>query len=104
MLSDAKLLYRTKLVLNSGLLREFNIWKVPVSKHYPNGIKYRLVLVDPIWKKVLLLFDNHAPKGHHWHTIKGIELPYKFKNVQNLIDDFLEIELLMESEYENNEN
>lgn len=104
MLAKAELLHRSKLILNSGLVREIVIWKVPESKDYPEGIKYRFLLVDPIWKKVLVLIDNHAPKGHHRHDSNGVEFCYNFISAQLLIEDFLKLELAEEKQYENNEN
>jgi hypothetical protein len=46
----AKLLIKTKLILHSGLVKEVVIWQVNKDKNYPEGIKYRLILTDPIWK------------------------------------------------------
>jgi hypothetical protein len=63
-----------------------------------------LLLADPHWKKVLVLLDNHAPKGHHRHDSKGEEFPYRFISVQLLVEDFLKLELIQEKQYENNEN
>lgn len=104
MMTKAELLHKSKLVLNSGLVEEIVIWRVPVSKDYPEGINYRLLLVDPIWKKVLVLFDNHAPKGHHRHDSDRTEYPYRFISVQSLIKDFLRLGLIQEKQYESNEN
>lgn len=104
MLAKAELLHKSKFILNSGLVREIVIWRVSKSKHYPEGIKYRLLVADPLWKKVLVLFDNHSPKGHHCHDSKGEEFPYKFISVESLIVDFLRLELIQEKLYENNEN
>ncbi|MEA9356651.1 DUF6516 family protein [Bacteriovorax sp. PP10] len=100
----AELLLRSKIVLYSGHVREVVIWKVPISEYFPAGVKYRLVLADPVWKKVLLLFDNHAPKRHHVHMINGQEHNYYFSSVKNLIEDFLLMEDKLEKDYENNEN
>ena len=100
----AKLLHKSKLVLNSGLAREVVIWKVPISRDYPEGIKYRFILVDPVWKKVLVLFDNHSPKGHHRHDGEGTEFPYVFLSVQSLLQDFDTFCNLEERSYENNED
>lgn len=99
-----ELLHKTKFILNSGLVREIVIWRVVKNKHYPEGIKYRLLLADPVWKKVLVLMDNHAPKGHHRHDSNGREFHYHFISVQRLIEDFLRFELIQEKHYENNEN
>lgn len=99
----AELIIKSKLVLYSGHVREIVIWKVPVTKGYPNGVKYRLVLADPIWRKVLLLFDNHSPKGPHIHVGAG-EYDYDFRSVSILIEDFLKMESRLEKNYENNED
>lgn len=104
MKKKAALLHKSKLVLNSSRVREFVIWKVPISKNYPEGIKYRLALIDPIWKKVILLFDNHAPKGHHYHLKNGKELHYTFISTAKLIEDYLHIENIEEKNHENSEN
>lgn len=102
--NKAELLLKSKIVLYSSLVREIVIWKVPSSKYYPEGIKYRLVLADPFWKKVLLLFDNHAPKGHHVHIKDGKEYSYSFSSMETLIEDYLRAEKEVEKIYENNEN
>lgn len=104
MKTKAELLHKSKLILNSGLVREIVIWKVPICHNYPQGIKYRLILVNPIWKKTLVLFDNHAPKGHHMHDQLGNTISYNFISAQLLIRDFLKFESLAEKEYESNEN
>ncbi len=85
----AKLVFREKLTLRSGRLRDAVIWKVPVSDRYPDGEKYRLTLVDPQTGNVLILFDNHFPKGHHRHLKTGEEVPYVFESVEKLVDDYL---------------
>ncbi|MBI4402542.1 MAG: hypothetical protein HY537_00180 [Deltaproteobacteria bacterium] len=85
----AKLVFREKLSLQSGLLRDEVIWKIPKSERYPEGIRYCLALVDPTAEKVLVLFDNHHPKGHHRHFQDGREEPYQFDTVEQLIKDYL---------------
>jgi hypothetical protein len=102
--TKAFLLHKSKLVLNSGLVREIVIWSVPKCLFYPESIKYRLVLVDPVWKKTLLLFDNRKPKGHHYHDNEGIEHKYRFISVEKLFEDFFKLELNQERLHENNEN
>ena len=97
-------IHKSKLILNIGLVEELIIWKVDTSLNYPNGIKYRLVLVDPLKKKILLLFDNHAPKGHHWHDRNNLEYVYKFENMEQLLLDFFKMKTSIEDEYENYEN
>lgn len=104
MKKKATLLHRSKLVLNSSRVREIVIWKVPSSKNYPEGIKYRLALVDPLWKKVIVLFDNHAPKGHHYHLKCGRVVQYTFVSMTELIEDYLCLENIEEKIYEDSEN
>jgi hypothetical protein len=104
MVDEAKLIFKSKQILNLGLVKEIIIWEVPKNSDYPEGIKYRLVIADPIWKKVIILFDNHAPKGHHWHDIENKEYVYNFISLDTLLNDFLVWEKILENRYENNEN
>ena len=86
--NQAKQLTREKFTTNSGLVREVIIWSLPKSEGYPEGIKYRLILVNATTGKVLVLFDNHPPKGHHKH-LEEIETDYSFTTLTRLIEDFL---------------
>ncbi len=103
-MARASLYHVQKLILKSGLLREIVVWKVATSKKYPDGIKYRLALVDPFSRKLFVLFDNHFPKGHHRHDSDGKEHNYHFSDLEVLVNDYLKYESLEESKYENNEN
>lgn len=47
------------------------IWRVQRSEAYPEGVRYRLLLADPLSKKIISLFDNHVRKGHHYHGSRG---------------------------------
>lgn len=85
----AKLVFREKPTLASGRLQDVVIWKVPVSDSYPEGVRYRLALVDPFTGEIWVLFDNHHPKGHHRHYRDGREVTYPFKSVEKLVNDFL---------------
>jgi len=87
-LVKAELLHKSKLILNSGLVEEIVIWRVAKNKHYPDGIKYRLLLADPVWKKVLILFENHSSKGDQ----------------RQFVQDFLKEVKNFEEKYEGNEN
>jgi len=40
--------------------------------------------------KVLVLFDNHFPKGHHRHFADGTEAPYNFQSVSKLVEDYIQ--------------
>ena len=71
-------------------LAELKIWKVPIDDHFPEGMKYSLFLVSLETKNVLVGFDNHKPKGHHFHHHDSEEV-YKYEGVDKLIDDFWEL-------------
>lgn len=82
--------FHEKRILNhraSGAfaIAEVRIWEIPRSKHYPEGIKYALFLVQA--GRVLVGFDNHKPKGPHLH-LGAEELRYEFLGVDKLIEDF----------------
>jgi hypothetical protein len=85
----ARLLIASKLTLGSGYIEEAKIWIVPVSERYPEGIRFRLVLVDRRTGEIALLYDNHWPKGPHVHA-GGVETRYRFRSVEKLLKDFLE--------------
>jgi hypothetical protein len=104
MKQNATLNISLKHVLNSGLVIEIKIWKLENNKEYEEGVKYRLVLADPIRKKVLLLFDNHFPKKHHYHDHFGREMEYKFTTIKELLTDFFNLCSKIEGEYESTEN
>ena len=104
MLARTELLHRSKLILNSGLVEEINFWRVEKSEYYPEGIKYRLRLLDPFWKKALLVVDNNSPKGHIRQDSTGTEFSYKFISAEELVKDFLTFRLREEKKYENHEN
>ena len=91
--------FHRKLSLKGGLLIEIIFWKdLPIS-HYPLGIKYRLVLVNPITAEVILLYDNHWPKGPHIHGPEG-ERSYHFIDKDKVTRDFeLEAKKLMRKYY-----
>jgi hypothetical protein len=90
MVNRSTLILKEKLVLQNGLVREAVIWKVTKSQKYPDGVRYRLALVDSLSGQILVLFDNHFPKGHHKHH-HGVESAYEFSSTDKLVDDFLEL-------------
>lgn len=104
MSKKALLVHRSKEILSSGLLRELVIWRFKKSAAYPLGIKYRMALIDPVRKKVIILYDNHSPKGPHWHDNTGQEFAYSFVSLDKLMSDFLEIVRKQEFISEDNEN
>lgn len=101
---SAKEVFREKLVLRIGLIREGVIWKVPISERFPEGVKYRLALVEPESGHILVLFDNHFPKGHHQHCSDGSEVPYQFVSMIQLIEDFLHVVSQEVRKYESQKN
>lgn len=87
-MAKAVLLMGDKYVLEGGLLIEYKAWKVPVSKDYPEGIKYSFYAVNEKEKRILVGYDNHQPKSHHRHW-NGREEPYTFEGIEKLKKDFL---------------
>ena len=91
----AQLRFHQKVVLftpggRRSAVAELKVWDVPVSEHYPEGMKYSLFLVEQQTGEVLVGFDNHKPKGPHVH-IGGEEIDYEFQGTDQLIEDFWEL-------------
>ena len=91
----AVLIYYSKVRLVHGkaetvAIAEAKAWKVPVSKDYPEGIKYSLFLVAQDTGEILLGFDNHKPKGHHVHR-HGREESHEFSDVDCLVEEFWDL-------------
>jgi hypothetical protein len=68
------------------------VWKVPKSKEYIEGIKYRAWLCEN--GETLFGFDNHKPKGPHLH-IRDTEVGYLFRGYDELMKD---IKVMIEKE------
>lgn len=83
----ARQLLYLKDYLSSGLLREIRILEVPISRHYPEGIKYSCYLGNPGTGQKIIGYDIHPGKGHHRH-IRGREERYEFHGLEALLDDF----------------
>lgn len=83
----AQLVTRFKNITADGAILEVVIWKVP--KPVPptdHGYKYSAVyVVDGVR---IVGFDNERGKGDHCH-LDGIEVPYAFTGVDQLIEDFI---------------
>lgn len=82
-------LFRQKTVLKhqDGIrlaIFEVVIFKVPISHHYPDGIKYRAWFTEG--GKTVFGFDNHKPKGPHLH-IGDDEIGYVYRGVKELRAD-----------------
>jgi len=83
----AVLIHQFRSVSAGGDLIEMVIWQVPdpvpPCKH---PYKYRLVyIVDSLR---VIGYDNERGKGDHRH-VDGIESPYQFINIDQLIEDFI---------------
>jgi hypothetical protein len=63
---------------------EIVVWRIPRSKDYPEGLKYRAWLSEN--GETIFGFDNHKPKGPHLH-IGDTEIGYLFRGYNELIKD-----------------
>jgi len=83
---QARLLARSKEVLDDGAIVEIVIWELPEplppSKH---RYKYRLFYGRA--GRDIVRYDNERGKGDHRH-VDARELPYVFAGVDKLLDDF----------------
>ena len=86
-MARAEEILRERLIDEDGNLVEIIIWHVKPSLKQPDGIRYRLAFIRAADEEPTVLYDNHHPKGHHRH-LQGVEQPYDFTDVQQLIDDF----------------
>ena len=82
----ATLLQKERIKLGHNRFVEVVVWQVPNpvpgSAH---EFEYRMVLV--VNEVSVLRYDNEAGKGDHKH-VGGIEVPYKFSTLDQLVDDF----------------
>lgn len=83
----AQLITRFKDITAEGAILEVVIWKVPTPvPPTEHGYKYSAVyVVDGVR---VVGFDNERGKGDHCH-LDGIEAPYTFIGVDQLIEDFI---------------
>jgi Family of unknown function (DUF6516) len=86
--AGAAVVLRERKTDEQGNLRELVIWRVKPNRRQPDGIRYRLALVQSGEKAPVVLYDNHHPKGHHRH-VQGVEESYEFVDVEHLIADFM---------------
>lgn len=94
---DGERIFYQKLTLESRdkkrlAIFEMVVWRIPVSIHFPEGLKYRAWLSEH--KKTLFGFDNHKPKGPHFH-VRETEVGYLFRGYDELIKD---IRVMIEKE------
>lgn len=86
-MARATLVLRQKLVTPEGHIVERTVWTVPRQRGTPEGVRYRLALILRGERQPAVLYDNHPPKGHHRH-FEGVEQPYVFREVEQLLSDF----------------
>ena len=85
-MSVAQKTYYHKAKLQDRYIVELSIYAISDDDEYPDNIKYRLICTHA-QKKSKVLFDNHSPKGHHFH-IDDEEFPYEFVTEDKLLNDF----------------
>ena len=78
---------REKVIDEHGNIVELAIWKVLPTPQNPVGVRYRLAFVRRGEAVPVVLYDCHPPKGHHRH-VEGVEAPYPFVDVDQLLADF----------------
>jgi len=82
----ATLIARVKEIRDDGSIVEIVVWELlePLLPSLHN-FKYRLFFGKPGETRVR--YDNERGKGDHRH-VGDMELPYEFKSVEQLLDDF----------------
>lgn len=86
-MARATVVLREKVIDEAGDILELVIWRVPVNVQYPERIRYRLAYIRRGERMPAVLYDNHAPKGHHRH-VQGVAERYRFTGVDRLLADF----------------
>ncbi len=81
------LILHEKIIDETGGITEFKIWQVQKSTDYPEGIRYSCAYVPPGEDQPAVVYDVHRGKLHHRH-VEGIEHPYQFTTVRQLLEDF----------------
>ncbi len=82
----ATLIIRDRRILADGAIIEVVIWQVPTPvPPTTHGLKYRLFYGRD--GERIVGFDNERGKGDHKHVL-GIESPYGFTTLAQLLDDF----------------
>lgn len=71
---------------------EMVVWRIPKSRDYPEGIKYRAWLSEG--GATIFGFDNHKPKGPHLH-VREMEIGYLFRGFDEMVAD---IRVMIEKE------
>lgn len=84
---QARLITRFKNITPDGGVIELVVWRVPTPiPPTEHGYKYRAVYA--LNGERVVGFDNERGKGDHCH-LDGVELPYRFISVEQLVEDFI---------------
>jgi Family of unknown function (DUF6516) len=84
---NAELITRFKDVTPEGNIIEWVIWRIQNPlKPSSHDFKYRAAYI--VSGVRVIGFDNERGKGDHCH-IDGVEKPYQFTGVDQLVEDFL---------------
>ena len=84
---ESEIIFFHKAIINKRYMLELKIRQfMGKNEKYPDALKYNLIFLDLKTDKKIL-FDNHPPKGHHYH-IGEKEFDYEFKDEEKLISDF----------------
>jgi len=75
-----------KRFVEKHFLVEVAVFDIVDIHRYPNGIKYGLICKN-ILTGARVLFDNHFPKGDHFH-IDDQEYDYQYVSYEILYRDF----------------
>jgi hypothetical protein len=81
-----RLVLHTKYIDELGAIVEMKVYQVPKAMSTPYGYKYSLVYICD--GRRVVGYDNHERIGDHRHN-RTLTLPYTFKSIDRLIDDFL---------------
>lgn len=84
----AELIHQFRNITDKGHLIEVVIWRVP-DRVSPCAHPYKYRLVYIVDNLRVIGYDNERGKGDHRH-LEGIETPYEFVSIDQLIDDFIE--------------
>jgi hypothetical protein len=76
-----------RLVFADGSFLEGTITQFTPTARQASGVDYRLAYVAADGT-VLVLYDNQAGHPPHRH-VGSVRLPYRFTDVDRLVDDFL---------------
>ena len=82
-----RLITRTKNLTTDGAILDVVIWRVPTPVP-PTEHCYKYSAVYIVNGVRVVGFDNERGKGDHCH-LDGVEVPYEFKTVDQLIEDFI---------------